>query len=195
MNLFLALLLIQSAFAEINPCDSSKDIASFRSKSGIQIVVCGLRENGQLYDLKVLRIQGHDTTPLFNSDDAFKSYQLTQDSESITILESLNEKGSAPFLKLSVHCEKTTCKMLESCVWKKSKPNEKTIAAIEKLLSKKQGVSIDLWNQAFYSMLNGSLKARQLFESQSNKNSDASGSEAFETYKADFLRLKSAKCL
>ncbi len=192
---FAALFLTQSAFATENSCDSSKEIAAFTPQTGTRIVACGMREEDQVYDLKLLQVRDHDATSLFESDDAFKSYHLKHDSKSITIFESLSMKGAKPFLKISTSCGKTSCEISESCVWKKSKPNEKMIEEIQKLLHKKKGVSDVLWAQAFYSALNGSQKARQLFESQISENSNAAGSEAFETYKADIPRLKKAKCL
>lgn len=186
------------AGSDNGPCDefSAKQFDRIHIASGTEIIVCAEDKKNPVSDLTVVAIRGGEKTTLFEGDAAFKSYTIHKKGAAFVIDEALNETKATPFLRIDVSCQRKSCGAKETCLWTRKKPSEDVAKEIRELRKKGAPVPDKIWTKAFYAALDGAPGAIRLFESGTeSENSDVSGSEAFETYKSDLIRLKKAGCL
>lgn len=194
----LLILFPLFAFAK-SPCDemSAQEMERVEFQNGITVVACGEKSKGKVSALNVIQIQGQETSTLIEGDEAFKTYEVKKTAKSLLVTEALSGQDSKPFLKIEIACAGKACQKTESCLWKKAKIPKSEIEKLDKKLSAKSSSLSDAdWEKAFYVVLNGSTSTAKYFDVEaSGEQSDAAGSEAFETFKNDILRLKRAHCL
>lgn len=201
MNTAKYFLLITGFFplklmAASSPCvENGVEIGRIQLKSKFAIA-CGNKEKENVTTVSSVQIvEGKKSKSLFEADEAFKSYVFSSNDKSFFIKESLNLKGSKPFLEIQIVCEKNDCQKIEKCIWKKEKPNENVVNKVE-AESKKQSPNVsdvDI-DHLFIAALNGSERAQKILSANAGFPG-ASASEAFATYKEDIPRLKKISCL
>lgn len=179
-----------------SPCDDllSKEIDRIQLDPKTIIVACAENPRGVVNDLTVLKVKGEVSEPVFEGDAAVKSYTIEKKEKTFVIQESMSSLNSKPFLQIKIICINDKCQSLESCIWKKAQTNEALILKVrEEFKKEKPNVSDIEISDVFTSALNGNSEARSLF-SLSPRNVNVSGTETFETLKAEVPRLKKALC-
>ena len=197
-QIFAILLGIQFIHITSFACEGSAEkLLQVSAGKKLDLIVCGIKSNQDINVLEVTSLKDGVSTSLFMSDDAFKTYRVTEKKESIHISEARNTTGEFyPFIENKVFCKKGNCKVVDyKCLWKKSDLDKLKESELNQLLKddacEKLATQVD---QIFITALNGNKAAIDFF-SKGNVGCNAEKSEAFMTYQEDIKRLKKIKCL
>lgn len=192
--------LITEAWSS-SPCEepSAKVLATIVAPKSTKLVACGIGvEGGRVGALSIIRVGKDDPEILFQSDDAFKTYQIDADQSAIKIREGFTESGTfRPILELITLCKASKCEVKEhQCLWKKAPLDDKEFEKREAQLRQGKGEDLDVAvGIAFKAALSGSKRALKLFREKLSTGGNAAAGELYETLRADIKRLKTVKCL
>lgn len=161
-----------------------------------KLTACGTKTGNTLNDLEISSPSNNN--PIFQSDDAIKTYQIEVKPNSFHIQESLAEKDFKPFIEIAVSCNKKTCTAVDKkCLWKKSPPDKNVMKELQQALQNKNCDQFDsLQDKAFEQMLNGDKDAFAFFAKDLPKQCrDGAFGERFKTFSQDAKRLKKLRCI